>query len=40
MNLMLRVTCFLVKYYCRIKTCVDYMNEHLCVIESGHDYEF
>jgi hypothetical protein len=23
-----------------IKICVDYMNEHMCVIESGPDYEF
>jgi hypothetical protein len=40
MDLRLRVTCFLVRFYCRIKICVDYMNEHLCTIELGPDYEF
>jgi hypothetical protein len=30
----------LVKCYFRIKTCVDYIYKHLCVIESGPDYEF
>jgi hypothetical protein len=30
----------LVKCYCRIKICVDYIVEDLCVIESGPDYEF
>jgi hypothetical protein len=30
----------LVKCYFKINTCVDYMDEHLCVIESRPDYKF